>query len=73
MRNGTSDIFRSEKNFQDVSDPRAESRYKAKYDACKMRREILVNELHDEREKNLEKIIRKKKSLKAGMRIKIIL
>lgn len=32
-----------------------------------MRKEILINELHDEREKNLEKILRKKKSLKAGI------
>ena len=52
-----------------MSDPRAESRYKAKYDACKMRKEILINELRDERERNLEKILRKKKSLKAGDKI----
>lgn len=50
----------------DSSDPRASSRYEAKYRACEMRREILLNEIRDEREKTLEKILRKKKSLRAA-------
>jgi hypothetical protein len=68
MRLGSSEVFGRSESSQEGggNDPRASSRYQAKYRACEMRREILMNELLQEKEKTLEKILRKKKSLRAG-------
>jgi hypothetical protein len=65
VRLGSREVFGSD-GQQEYSDPRASSRYEAKYQAFKMRKDILLNELHDEKAKTLDKILKKKRSLKSG-------
>jgi hypothetical protein len=65
VRLGSREVFGSD-GQKEYSDPRASSRYEAKYQAFKMRKDILLNELHDEKAKTLEKILKKKRSLKTG-------